>query len=165
MLTVYAGELPGQLSLLDYLEELLERMSMTAPMPPDDQPALFGPDGEPTPEATPGLLGEALKAAGMADASSSAAAQDWRTDADAALGRLLAAGQPFTADDLVQLAGLPSAGINANNAVGAFVNAAARRGLIVKAGYRKSLRAAAHARIVAVWLPTGKGLDLGRVRP
>lgn len=79
--------------------------------------------------------------------------QEWRNTATAVLERLAAHGGAFTADDVIAAAGLPDVGTNRNNAVGGLFNAASRQGWIVKTGlYRKSTRAAAHARVLAVWV-------------
>jgi hypothetical protein len=98
-------------------------------------------------------LGEELARRGMAQAASSERAWVWGRDAEAAIRQLAASGVPFTADDLIRLVGLPSWGVNRNNAVGALFTSAAKRGLIVRTGhYRKSRRALSHGRMIAVWV-------------
>jgi len=94
------------------------------------------------------------KAEGVGRVLDSGRAWPWKLRALDVLEDLAASGEPFTADDLVAVTGLPESSTpNANNAVGAVFNAVARRGLIVKTGaYRKSRRAVGHARVVAIWV-------------
>ena len=68
-----------------------------------------------------------------------------------ALLDLAEGGEPFTADDVIAKVGLPDAGTNRNNAVGAVFSAAARQGLIVRVGYRNTRRVVGHARVVSIW--------------
>lgn len=73
---------------------------------------------------------------------------EWRTAARARLEQLAAAGEPFTADDVVREVGIPAR----PNAVGALFLGASRAGLIVRTGQRDSgTRAAQHARSLPVW--------------
>jgi hypothetical protein len=98
-------------------------------------------------------LGERLAQRGQAQAMSSDAAWEWSRRAELAIRELAATGTPFTSDDLVRLAGLPSYGVNRNNAVGAFFTSASKRGLIERTGsYKKSRRAVSHGRMIAVWV-------------
>jgi hypothetical protein len=57
----------------------------------------------------------------------------------------------FTIDDVIELIGLPSEGQNKNNAVGALMAGAAKRGLIRAIGYTESNRAGSHKRAVRLW--------------
>lgn len=96
--------------------------------------------------------GRAARDAGAAQADSSAAADEWRPGAIAVLRELALSGQPFTADDLVERAGLPlQSETNANNAVGALFSAASKKGLIERMGDTQSKRVAGHARRLSVW--------------
>lgn len=98
--------------------------------------------------------GERLKQAGMADAIQAARVARWKEAARAAIDTLAAVpGHTFTADDVIAAVGLPDHGPNRNNAVGAIMAAAGKRGVIAKTGhYAKSRRPAGHARMVAVWI-------------
>lgn len=85
-------------------------------------------------------------------AATSDRAWGWAARAHDALEHLARTGRTFTADDLYAAVGLPDAGPNRNNAVGAVFAAARKRGVIVKTGhYRPSKRVVGHGRIVAVW--------------
>lgn len=98
--------------------------------------------------------GDAAKAAGIAQANDNADAA-WRAVFDAELLRLAQGGVPFTTDDVVDESGLPPAGMSPN-AVGARVNAAARRGWILPTGvYRKGERVARHSGMSREWIGTG----------
>jgi len=98
-------------------------------------------------------LGEKAKELGQLQAGSADRAWEWRRQAEATIWDLASSGQPFTADDVIRLVGLPSYGPNQNNSVGAIFTACAKRGWITKTGsYRKARRAASHARMLAVWV-------------
>ena len=117
---------------------------------PDGQADLFG---EP-PNPQPPQEGDRRKHEGMQRAED-AALTEWKQDFDSHLTALAERGYRFTADDVVARSGLPSGGIaqNANNAVGAMMNGAARRGLIRKTGrYVKGRRASSHSRMIAEWV-------------
>src|SRR5438105_9718295 len=89
-------------------------------------------------------LGEALKERGMALAAG-AESPDWKgAEAIALLAR---GGEDFTAEDVRALAGDPSH----PNALGAALNAAARKGLIVCVGRIKAERPSRHANEVRLW--------------
>jgi hypothetical protein len=92
--------------------------------------------------------GEQLAIAGMTLADQ-AASTDWKDRWNAAIAQLASVGVEFTADDVRELAGEPT---DHPNAIGARFHAAARAGLIKRAGYRKSQRTARHANTVAVWV-------------
>jgi len=97
------------------------------------------------------VTGEQLKREGMALAADAAPA--WLDDAWLALVDLVRSGRDFTSEDVVERVGLPrgTPGTNRNNAVGALFSAAAREGLIVRAGFRKATRPDLHARLLTVW--------------
>lgn len=97
--------------------------------------------------------GEQLKLDGMF-AAAAAAAGEWHDDARNTIRELAATGEPFTSEDVVAVVGLPRGNVatNRNNAVGAIMSAAARRGEIRKVGYRNAKRPALHAAALAVWV-------------
>lgn len=76
---------------------------------------------------------------------------EWAEQAKTAIRDLASTGHEFTADDVIRSIGLPSHGINANNAVGAAVSAAARRKEIVRVGFTTASRASSHGRVLSVW--------------
>jgi len=103
----------------------------------------------PTPAVNAGVkVGERLAQRGMGKAERAATPDGWVERADAELKRLASSGERFTSDALVAAVGAPE---NHYNAIGARINAAARRGLIRKAGFTKSSRESGHARTIAVW--------------
>lgn len=73
----------------------------------------------------------------------------WQQTADAAIEHMAARGVPFTADDLVDVTGLPEA--RSPRAMGARFLTAARRGVIVPVGYTTSRRRGARCAVVRVW--------------
>jgi hypothetical protein len=79
-----------------------------------------------------------------------AAGRWWQQTADAAIEAMAARGLPFTADDLVEVTGLPEA--TSPRAMGARFLSAARSGVIVQAGYATSRRRGARCAVVRVWL-------------
>jgi hypothetical protein len=89
---------------------------------------------------------ERLKAEGMARAAGAVDA-DWRARADRAIVQLAIGGQPFTAEEVRQIAGDP----DRPNAFGAVFNTAARRGLIRKVDYQLATRKSRHRNLVTVW--------------
>lgn len=95
--------------------------------------------------------GESLRDNGTTAAgSTTAGADEWRSDADAALEVLAAGGKDFSADDLVLYAGPPPH----PNMLGAVFLAASRRHLIYCTGITKGQRASAHARMQRLWRGT-----------
>lgn len=100
----------------------------------------------------PTLFDAAGQARAARDAGAQAAADSvhtsWRLAAEAAIRRLAAGGKTFTADDIDALVGRPPGHANA---VGGLIIGAAKRGLIVPAGYQQSRRPAANARVIRVW--------------
>ena len=95
--------------------------------------------------------GEQLKARGMALAE--AAVESWSSEARDAIDYLARRGLPFTSEDVIRLIGLPrgKVGRDANNAVGAVMAGAAKRGVIVQVGHRNAKRASSHAARLALW--------------
>ena len=76
----------------------------------------------------------------------------WKIAAAEALRQLVAAGEPFTADDVWAMIEPLGVQTHEPNAMGAVFNAAARDGLITSDGmYRPSCRRKAHRRMVRVW--------------
>ena len=79
----------------------------------------------------------------------------WKDRFDLTIRRLADSGYPFTSEDVTAAAGLPRGFIqgNRNNAVGAMMNAAARRGTIRKTGKRvPSRRPTSHGAELAQWV-------------
>lgn len=72
----------------------------------------------------------------------------YRDQFERVLKALAASGDEFTSEDVTAVVGQPP---NHPNTVGALFNAAARRGLITKRGYRKSVRPRSHCHCIAVW--------------
>ena len=95
--------------------------------------------------------GRELKEEGMTLAQQSYRYHVWKDDAASALHQLARSGRDFTADDVVQAAGLPGIGPNQSNGVGALFAQAARKRLIIRVGYTKTDRKEGHARVVSVW--------------
>lgn len=91
--------------------------------------------------------GAQLALAGM-ERADAAASPDWRTRWDKAIALLALSGEPFSADDVREIAGPPE---DHPNACGARFLAASRSGLVRRVGYRKSSRAVLHAHPVALW--------------
>lgn len=94
--------------------------------------------------------GDRLRDQGMALAE--AAVPTWTDDARDAIDYLADRGRPFTADDLVALVGLPRPSEpNRNNAVGAVLGGAARRGRIRRVADATAGRPLSHSRRLTVW--------------
>lgn len=72
----------------------------------------------------------------------------WVLAADAAIERLAATGDPFTADEVRAMVGPP---VGSASAMGPRFTAAAAAGIIRKIGYRQSSSPTRHAGILAVW--------------
>lgn len=97
------------------------------------------------------LKGEALM---KADENARA---EYKAKFYSALIELAVSGEPFTSEDIIEMIGLPRTQIqaNRNNAVGALMNGAARRGLIRKTGMRVlSTRPRSHGAELAEWVGT-----------
>lgn len=95
--------------------------------------------------------GRALAEAGMQMALF--AKPEWKLRAEATILELAQSGKPFTADDVTERVGLPTSykGMNANNAVGAAISAAARRKQIMPIGYTTANRVSSHSRVLRIW--------------
>ena len=86
------------------------------------------------------------------------AAAEWREAAYTAILGLARTRRTFTSEDVVAQVGLPRGeiGTNRNNAVGAVMNAAAKRGWIIKTGRHVQVkRKQLHAREVIEWIGAG----------
>lgn len=95
---------------------------------------------------------------GMRDAEA-ATWTGWRLVAERWLRHLAATGDPFTAEDLRELAGDPLG--SSDNSMGALIAAAARRGEIVPVGFVQATRPEAHARVIRQWKGNGPSAELG----
>jgi hypothetical protein len=93
--------------------------------------------------------GEARKQRGMAIVETAEAMHGrWVKQADATIEWLAMKGVPFSAEDVRDYVGDPAH----PNAMGARINAAAKRGLIVKAGTVKAHRPERHANEMRLWV-------------
>lgn len=90
----------------------------------------------------------ALRDEGAARADASAGAW-WRSTADQAIQAMAALGRDFTADDLVEVTGLPEA--LSPRAMGSRFLLAARAGVIQPVGFAVSRRRSARCSVVRVW--------------
>lgn len=99
-------------------------------------------------------LGLELKERGMEQARRAFDVQEWKERFTSTVIKMAATGRSFTSDDVLLFVGLPrESKTNANNAVGAMMNALARRGVIRKTKERRSaIRACSHGRELAVWV-------------
>lgn len=98
--------------------------------------------------------GETLRDNGLRVALD-AAPDPWAAQAKREIVRLASQRVPFTSEDVTRSVGLPRGTVssNANNAVGALIAAASRRGLIVRTGQRvRSKRASSHAAELTEWV-------------
>jgi len=94
-------------------------------------------------------LGLFYKERGMAIVETAEAIHsDWIEQADFWIETLAAVGRPFSAEDVRRRVGPPAH----PNALGARMNAAAKRGLIVKAGTVKASRPERHANEMRLWV-------------
>ena len=94
--------------------------------------------------------GEAAKENGIAKANQTASFDHWAPRADQAIAGLALQRVEFTSEDVTAIAGLPTRG--SNSAVGARMNAAARRGIIRWTGrMAKAERPNQHAALLKVW--------------
>lgn len=94
------------------------------------------------------LLGETLKAEGMARAEQST--DDWwRDTCDRAIDQAALTGRPFQAFDLCEWYGLPEP--RSANAWGPRLSAAAKRGVIRAVGYAPSSRPTTAKSAVRLW--------------
>jgi hypothetical protein len=89
---------------------------------------------------------------GLLDEVREKADRAWKLAAAEAIRQLVAAGDPFTADEVWAMIEPLGVRTHEPNAMGAVFNAAARDGLITSDGmYRPSCRRKAHRRMVRVW--------------
>lgn len=80
------------------------------------------------------------------------AVMDWDTAARHAIIELAGSGRMFTSEDVTDICGLPNASTaNANNRVGALVQAQARRLGLRRVGWEKARNPQANGRLLAVW--------------
>ena len=94
--------------------------------------------------------GEAAKERGMAKSEQAATIDGWAPRADAAIKGLALTRADFTSEDVTARVGLPNRG--SNSAVGARMNAAAKRGIIRWTGrMAKAERPNQHAALLKVW--------------
>ena len=100
------------------------------------------------------LHGLDMKESGMTQAIDHAELP-WKDRFDLTVRRLADAGVPFTSEDVIAHVGLPTGKINLhrNNAVGAMMNAAAKRKIIRKTGrHVPSKRTASHGAELTEWV-------------
>lgn len=101
--------------------------------------------------------GNDLKQQGMQLALMPESLDDWKSRFREAATYLASTGAGFTSEDVIYITGLPTGDIamNANNAVGAMMNALARKGVIEKTARRKqSKRPTSHGAELIVWAGT-----------
>jgi len=79
--------------------------------------------------------------------------KDWQKHFREVAYSFIKSGKYFTAEDIVEVTGLPSGdvGMNKNNVVGAMMNSIVREGNITRVGYTKSRRRTSHAKQASVW--------------
>lgn len=103
------------------------------------------------PNVTDGLaVGRTLRDEGAARAGDGAPgvlAADWRTKASEALFALATSGGVFSADDVVERAGMPPV----PNMLGGLFLGARKANVIEAVGFAQSTRPAAHARMQRTW--------------
>lgn len=116
----------------------------------------FFDDGKPRTEeiavAKARMEGLVRKETGMTNALRSY--EEWQDRFRKEVRVLAATRLPFTSEDVLQVVGLPSGqiGKDANNAVGAMMNAAAKDGVVVKTGNRRSAsRPSSHGAELTEW--------------
>jgi hypothetical protein len=98
----------------------------------------------------PDLFAEGLRRRDDGMRTAEHAAHPWvRQALDRAIVDRAATGEPFTADDIRAEVDLLA---SSPNLLGARINAASRRGLIVRVGFVQSTRPEAHGRHVAQWI-------------
>ena len=99
-------------------------------------------------------LGLELKEHGMEQARQAYDVQTWKARFAETVEEIAARGLPFTSEDVLARIGLPrEAKMNANNAVGAMMNAMAKKGVIQKTTERRqAMRYSSHGRELAVWI-------------
>jgi hypothetical protein len=98
--------------------------------------------------------GQALKAQGQALALNAAGMAEYRSEFNEQLRHLADKSWPFSVEDVTAVVGYPmQRGLApTNNAVGALMTGAAKRGLIVKVDRVKALRPSSHATEITEWI-------------
>ena len=94
--------------------------------------------------------GEKLRAEGEAKALE--AQPVWLEQAEAAMRQLAGTGRPFTAEDLVDIVGLPGVGTHRSNAVGALFSRWAKSHQIKEVGTTRTKRKSSHNSTIRVWV-------------
>lgn len=99
-------------------------------------------------------LGLELKEQGMEQARQAQDVQTWKARFVETVEEIASRGWAFTSEDVLACVGLPrDVAINANNAVGAMMNAMAKKGVIQKTKERRqAMRSSSHGRELAVWV-------------
>lgn len=99
------------------------------------------------------ITGYAAKEEGIERALQPDGLAQWKEDFVNSVTAMADAGIRFTSEDVIERIGLPNeAKTNANNSVGAMMNALAKKGVIRKTTERRmSQRPTSHAREIAVW--------------
>jgi len=106
--------------------------------------------------------GRKRKQRGMKQALQPDALADWKDAFYKAAERLGRSGDAFTSEDVLEIVGLPTGeiGQHANNAVGAMMNALARRGVIRKTGrHVPSKRPSSHGTEINEWVGVHRALE------
>lgn len=104
--------------------------------------------------------GQKAKEEGMALALSPDPLTEWKAAFRSTVTTWAGQGKRFTSEDVTDYIGLPSGakGMNANNAVGAMMNALARKGIIRKTYHREpSRRPSSHGAELVVWTAPTEG--------
>jgi hypothetical protein len=99
--------------------------------------------------------GEQLKQDGMERAKGARDIQEWKEEFNNTVAECAKNGLPFTSEHITMIVGLPRKEVemNANNAVGAMMNGAAKRGVIKKTGRRvSSRRPTSHGAELTEWM-------------
>ncbi len=99
--------------------------------------------------------GGTLKAEGMKGAESAHDIQDWKEEFNRTVVACALSQRPFTSEHIIAMIGLPRVEVrtNANNAVGAMMNSAAKRGIIKKTGnHVLSKRPSSHGAELTEWV-------------
>jgi len=99
--------------------------------------------------------GGTLKTEGMKIAESAYDVMGWREDFNRTVVACALSQRPFTSEHIIAMIGLPRGDVrtNANNAVGAMMNSAAKRGIIKKTGNRVlARRPTSHGAELTEWI-------------
>ncbi len=99
--------------------------------------------------------GGTLKAEGMKGAENARDIQDWKEEFNRTVAACALSQRPFTSEHIIAMIGLPRVDVrtNANNAVGAMMNSAAKRGIIKKTGnHVLSKRPSSHGAELTEWI-------------